>query len=221
MTLNEKIYERAIVLLSGGMDSTTLLYNVMKYHLNIITLSFNYGQRHQREIKSAVKIAERVRIKHEIITIQIPKFVGSPLADYNTDIPTQVEKKQSITVVPFRNSLFLLQACAMAKFYKANRIYIAAVANDQLSYPDCRPKFFQAFQEMINAQEETDIEIFYPFVTKSKIDIVKLGQELGVPWEDTWSCYQGLELPCETCDACKERIYAFESLNLKDPLKTS
>ena len=216
--MNEINNETAIVLLSGGMDSTTLLFYVMKNNSNVIALSFNYGQRHLKEINSAVKIAKKLGIKHEVMVVNIPNFTGSPLVDITTEIPSQTEKKQSTTVVPFRNSLFLLQACSLAKFYGANRIYIAAVKEDQLSYPDCRPRFFQSFQEMIDAQEETEIKIIYPFVTKSKTDIIKLGQELGVPWKETWTCYQGLKFPCEKCDACRERMDAFKNLRLIDPL---
>jgi 7-cyano-7-deazaguanine synthase len=114
--------------------------------------------------------------------------------------------------------LFLLHSCSIAKFYNASTIYIAAVADDQHAYPDCRPKFFEAFQSMIDSQEEDKVKILYPFVNKNKTDIVKLGEKLKVPWKDTWTCYKGLENPCKSCDACIERSFAFSSLNMQDPL---
>lgn len=208
-----------VVLLSGGMDSTTLLYYVLKKSYDfIITVSFNYGQRHKKELESAKKISRDLGVKHEIINIEIPKFKGSPLVDHQTYVPDQKENRQPVTVVPFRNSLFLLHACAIAKFYQASEVYIAAIDEDQHSYPDCRPEFFKTFQKMIDSQEENNIRIVYPFVTKNKTDIVKLGESLNVPWKDTWTCYKGLDEPCNLCDACKERNFAFSELNIHDPI---
>jgi 7-cyano-7-deazaguanine synthase len=208
----------AVVLLSGGMDSTTLLYYVKRQYTGVVAVSFNYNQRHYKELQSARNICKFLLVPHKIIKLDFPRFVGSPLVDPHTAVPEQKKNQQKITVVPFRNSVFLIYACLYAKTVNAKNIYIGAVAEDQRSYPDCRPEFFQSFQEMIYKQEEVELKIHYPFITKTKKDLILLGKELQVPWEKTWSCYKGEKKPCMVCDACMERKDAFQEAGINDPL---
>ena len=210
--------DKAVVLLSGGMDSSTLLYYAKTQHDEIHALSFDYGQRHKKELNAAKAIAKLLNVPIKILQLPVEIFKrGGPLVDTTIDVPKQEEDKQALTVVPFRNSFFLLFAAAYARQIDAKYVYIGACGDDQRSYPDCRPHFFEAFQQMINAQDE-DIIIKYPFVYKSKKEIVQLGTELGVPWELTWTCYRGEEEACGECDACVERLLAFKEANLNDPL---
>lgn len=215
--LQEKKKTKAVVLLSGGMDSTTLLYYCLKIHKDVHAVIIDYNQRHKKEIDHAKQIAKKRNVPITQVSIQFPKYEGSPLVDQDTQVPDQSDNKQSATVVPLRNSFFLLHACAVATSIKATDVYLGAVQDDQLSYPDCRPDYFKAFQQMLHAQENSVI-INYPFVHFKKNKIIALGQELNVPWEMTWTCYNGREKACGSCDACKERLIAFKENKLKDPI---
>ena len=208
---------KAVVLLSGGMDSSTLLYYAKAIHKEVYAVIINYNQRHKKEIDSAIAIANTIHVPYTLLNIQFPKYEGSALTDSLTPVPKQSENRQTITVVPLRNTFFLLHACAVATSIKAEDVYLGAVGDDQLSYPDCRPEFFQAFQNMLQAQN-SNIIINYPFVSIFKDKVVSLGEELGVPWNLTWTCYVGKEKACGFCDACMERLQAFEKNNLQDPI---
>lgn len=216
--LNKKKNTKAVVLLSGGMDSSTLLYYCLKVHKKVHAVIVNYNQRHKKEIEQAKSIAQKVNVPFTQVTIQLPSFEGSPLVDQNSSVPKQSDNKQATTVVPLRNTFFLLNACAVATSIDAQDVYLGAVEDDQLSYPDCRPAFFEAFQSMLSSQE-SNLHINYPFVDFKKNKIVALGQYLGVPWHLTWTCYQGKEKACGQCDACKERLNAFKNNNLVDPIE--
>lgn len=215
--LNESLPTKAVVLLSGGMDSSTILYYAKKVHPDVTAVIIDYQQRHIREIEAAKRIASEANIPYVISKLFIPRFKGSPLVDPKEEIPDQIMDSQATTVVPFRNTFFLLHACAVAVQKEANGVYIGAVKEDQLNFPDCRPAFFEAFQSMVD-QQELDLNIRYPFVHLSKAKIVQLGEKLGVPWKLTWTCYRGGEHPCGRCDACKERLEAFKVNKLVDPL---
>lgn len=216
--LNQKKDTKAVVLLSGGMDSTTLLYYCLKIHRGVQAVIISYNQRHKKEIEHAKLIAKKANVSFSIINVQLPRFEGSALVDSNTAVPEQKENKQAVTVVPLRNTFFLLHACAIATSIKAQDVYLGAVEDDQLSYPDCRPAFFDAFQEMLDSQN-SDLKINYPFVQFKKDKIVALGEELKVPWDLTWTCYQGQEKACGQCDACRERLHAFQANKLSDPIE--
>jgi 7-cyano-7-deazaguanine synthase len=219
VSFNEpKIQSNAIVLFSGGMDSTTLLYYAKQIHNQIYAVTFDYNQRHRKEIDHAKQICEKIALPFEIIKLTIPVIKGSPLIDTKTDVPSQSDQKQEITVIPLRNSLFLLHASIHALKISVTDIYIAAVAEDQTAYLDCRAAFFNAFQKLLNVQD-IDINIRYPFVNKTKAELVKIGEVLEVPWNLTWTCYKGKDLACGVCDACKERLEAFKQNGLKDPIK--
>lgn len=217
LLFQEKKKTKAVVLLSGGMDSTTLLYYCLKIHKDVHVVIIDYNQRHKKEIKHAKRIASEKNVPLTQISIQFPKYKGSPLVDQKAHVPDQSDNEQGVTVVPLRNTFFLLHGCAVATSINATDVYLGAVKDDQLSYPDCRPDYFKAFQQMLQAQESKVI-INYPFVHYKKSKIIALGQELNVPWELTWTCYNGREKACGTCDACKERLVAFKENKLKDPI---
>ncbi len=216
--LNNKKDTNAVVLLSGGMDSTTLLYYCLKIHKEVHAVIIDYNQRHKKEIDHAKRIASQANVSFTVLNIQLPSFAGSPLVDSKASIPSQSDNKQAVTVVPLRNTFFLLNACAIATSLQAQDVYLGAVEDDQLSYPDCRPEFFDAFQHMLQVQN-SNININFPFVKLNKTKIVSLGQQLTVPWNMTWTCYNGKEKACGYCDACKERLSAFQSNNIIDPIE--
>ena len=215
--LNQKKPSKAVVLLSGGMDSSTLLYYAQKIHKEVHAIIINYNQRHKKEIIHAKQIANKINVPFTEVTIQFPNYAGSPLIDKKTPIPKQAENKQQITIVPLRNSFFILHACALATSINAEDVYIGAVKDDQLSYPDCRPEFFKAFQNILVIQNN-NISINFPFVHLDKSNVITLGERLSVPWNLTWTCYVGKEKACGMCDACKERLMAFELNGLIDPI---
>ncbi|MHA2365382.1 MAG: 7-cyano-7-deazaguanine synthase QueC [Candidatus Hodarchaeales archaeon] len=210
----------AVVLFSGGMDSTTLLLYAKGNHQHVHALIIDYEQRHRKEIENAVKITNLIGIDYSVIKVNVPKFAGSPLVDKKTPVPNQHEKKQDITIVPLRNTLFLTQACALAASFESSKayVYIGAVSDDQITYPDCRTNFFKKFQLMLDEQD-VKITVKYPFISLEKTKIIELGEKLGVPWYLTWTCYKGREKACGKCNACKERLNAFSEIGLKDPLE--
>lgn len=204
----------ALVLLSGGMDSTTLLYYVMDYlgYSRVDAVGFDYGQRHKKELEHAKGIADELDVSFSVIKVDLRQFGGSPLTE-EKEIPAAIEDKQYQTIVPARNSIFLALATAYAEVRGLQDIFFASNLDDFKSYPDCRPEFVRLISQALAAGNNIR-GIYAPFVNISKIEMVKLGKELGVPYESTWSCYKGLDEPCGVCDACKERIEALEANGL-------
>ncbi len=219
----------AVVLLSGGMDSATALAIARKDGLDALALTFDYGQRHAREIEAAKKLANHFRVKdHRIVRLDLRAIGGSALTDPNISVPMQrriEEIGQGIpqTYVPARNTIFMSYALALAEAANAAAIYIAANQVDNSGYPDCRPEFFEAFQEVARlgtkrGVEGDVVEIRTPLIAMTKADIVRRGEELDVPWELTWSCYLGREKACGVCDACQLRLKGFREAGVKDPI---
>lgn len=212
---------KAVVLLSGGIDSTTTLYLALKKGYKCHCLIFNYGQRHKKEIKSAKKIASIKHCPFTILNIRLP-WKGSSLLDKKIEIEKheiqEIGKKIPNTYVPARNTIFLSYAVSLAETIGARMIFIGANAVDFSGYPDCRPEYYQKFQDLVDVGTKSGIEgkkikIVYPLIAKSKKDIIKLGKKLNVPFELTWSCYMGLNKPCGKCDACLLREKAFKEAN--------
>lgn len=218
---------KAICLLSGGMDSAVCLYVARSEGYKPIALSIHYGQRHDREVSAAKAIARVLRVKHYCTSFFLP-WKGSSLLDENQRIPrhhdvAQISKKIPNTYVPARNSVFLSLAMSCAETENAKAIFIGVNAVDYSGYPDCRPDYLKAFAEAIRLGTKTrvqgeTIEIKAPLVHLSKKEIVLLGKKLGVPFERTWSCYQGGEKPCGTCDSCLLRAKGFHDAGWADPL---
>lgn len=220
---------KAVILLSGGLDSSTVLYQAQADGCESYAISFDYQQRHRRELESAQAIAQAAGIiKHQIVSFDLTLWGGSALTDQKIDYPRdrtldQMSETIPITYVPARNTIFLSFALAWAETLQAQRIYIGVNALDYSGYPDCRPDYIQAMQEVFRlgtkqGREGEQISIFAPLINLKKTEIIELGNKLGVPWEKTWSCYAGTEIACGLCDSCRLRLAAFEELGLKDPL---
>jgi len=220
---------KAVILLSGGLDYSTVLYQAQADGCESYAISFDYQQRHRRELESAHAIAHAAGItKHQIVSFDLTLWGGSALTDQKIDYPRdrtldQMSETIPITYVPARNTIFLSFALAWAETLQAQRIYIGVNALDYSGYPDCRPDYIQAMQEVFRlgtkqGREGEQISIFAPLINLKKTEIIELGNKLGVPWEKTWSCYAGTEIACGLCDSCRLRLAAFEELGLKDPL---
>ncbi|OCQ92142.1 7-cyano-7-deazaguanine synthase QueC [Oscillatoriales cyanobacterium USR001] len=220
---------KAVILLSGGLDSSTVLYQAQADGWESYAISFDYQQRHRRELESAKAIAHSAGInQHQIVSFDLTLWGGSALTDRKIDYPRdrtldRMSETIPITYVPARNTIFLSFALAWAETLNAQRIYIGVNALDYSGYPDCRPDYIQAMQEVFRLGTKQGIEgnpisIVAPLINLKKTEIIKLGNKLGVPWEKTWSCYAGGEIACGLCDSCRLRLAAFEELGLKDPL---
>lgn len=219
--------KRAIVLLSGGVDSTVTLYYAKKSKIKVHCLIFDYNQRHRREIQSACKIAKLSKSSFDIIKLPLPAK-GNSLIDRRLSLPERSFskiKESTIpdTYVPARNIIFLSFALSYAETIKADSIFIGANAIDYSGYPDCRPEFLRAFVKMskVGTKRGTEgkpIRIIAPLINKTKAEIIKLGKKMQVPFEYTWSCYRGRKYPCGVCDSCKLRARGFKEAGYKDPV---
>ena len=216
---------KAVVIASGGVDSSTLLYKTVNDNYETYALTFIYGQKHKREIESAKKICEGIKVHHKIIDLSVLKDVlsGSALTDSGVEIPEVPETAEyyetlRATIVPNRNSIFLSIAIGYAVSIKANYIFFGAHHSDRGVYPDCRQEFVEAFEYAERlANDSTHLVISAPFVRMNKSEIVKLGAELGVPYKETWSCYKGGRIHCGVCSSCRERKRAFQEAGVVDP----
>lgn len=223
---------KALVLSSGGIDSTTALgLAVKKYGKeNVIALSISYGQKHNKEIKASVDVADYYGVEHLFLDLaKIFQYSNSSLLQQSTEeIPEesyaeQIKKtggdKPVSTYVPFRNGLFLSSAASIALSKECEVIYYGAHADDAagFAYPDCSEVFNSAMNEAVWEGSGHQLKIEAPFVKMTKADVVKLGLELGVPYQLTWSCYEGGEIPCGKCATCIDRKAAFEANGIKDP----
>jgi len=202
---------KAVILLSGGLDSTTTLYYAKKQGYDCFALIFDYGQRHRRELRSAAAVARRARIPYQILKINLP-WKGSSLLDRKLKIPVRRELRGiPSTYVPARNTIFLSFALSYAEAIGAKAIFIGANAIDFSGYPDCRPSFYKAFQKVIKeGTKAKKIKILTPLIDLSKAQIIRLGMKLGAPLDLTWSCYQGGSKPCGVCDSCRLRQKGFD-----------
>ena len=220
---------RAVVLLSGGLDSSTALAMTLKDGREVHALTVDYGQRHRKEIEAARKIAKHFGVKsHKVLKIDLTTFGGSALTDRKIRVPEQrtleeIGRGIPITYVPARNTILLGYALAYAETIDADEIVIAANFLDSSGYPDCRPEYYRAFQEVARLGTKRGVEgrpirISTPVITMTKADIVRKGEELGVPWKLTWSCYLGGERACGACDSCQLRLKGFQEAGVKDPL---
>ncbi|MDP2939547.1 MAG: 7-cyano-7-deazaguanine synthase QueC [Candidatus Omnitrophota bacterium] len=214
--------KRAIVLLSGGLDSSTTLYLAKKRGYKCLCLIFDYGQRHKKEISFAKRIANLSNSQFKIIKFNLP-WKGSALLDRNISIPKITKSGIPNTYVPARNTIFLSFALSFAEAAKAQAIFMGANAVDFSGYPDCRPIYYKVFNKLSKlatkvGQESKSIIIQTPLINKSKKEIILLAVKLRVPLELTWSCYKGDSRPCGTCDSCKLRAKGFLKAKIKDPL---
>ncbi len=212
---------KVLVLLSGGIDSTTALYDAVKKYETVTAVSFNYGSKHnKRELKFAAFHCKTLNVRHEVIELSfMNNLFKSDLLKSGGDIPDGHYQEQSMkqTVVPFRNGIMLSIAAGFAESIEADGIVIAAHAGDHTIYPDCREEFMTAIAQAINLGTYANIKILRPFIDIDKTAIVKLGQTLKVPYQYTYSCYKGYESHCGNCGTCVERKEAFQLSGIADP----
>jgi len=213
--------KRGIILLSGGIDSAVTLYFAKNKGYYFEALIFDYNQRHKKEIDCAKKIARLNKIDYRIIKCDL-SWVKSSLTEKRLKVPSQRNLKGKdipLTYVSGRNIIFLSYAASLAESIKAKAIFIGAHIKDYSGYPDCRPNFLNSFQRALNlGLKNKGLRIVAPLLNKKKGDIIRIGRRLGVPFEHTWSCYQGGKAPCLECDSCRFRTAAFLKLGLRDPL---
>jgi len=215
---------KAVVLLSGGLDSATTAAIAIEEGYELIALSFRYGQRHHRELEAAKKIVQSLEIKEHFITdINLSQWGGSSLTDKSMTIPQTGIEADTIpsTYVPGRNTVFIAIALSLAEAKKARAIYLGINAVDYSGYPDCRPEYLNAYQQLAQLSSKVGVEtkapqLIAPLVHDSKVDIVRRALKLNVPIEDTWSCYQGDNTPCGLCDSCRIRDRALLELGRVD-----
>ena len=219
--------ERAVVIVSGGMDSVTLahLLDTEGYELHLLTI--DYGQRHTKEIGYAKRCADRLGASFDVADIsEVGRLLsGSALTDAGVEVPHghYAAENMAITVVPNRNAIMLAIAYGVAVARGATLVACAVHAGDHYVYPDCRPQFIEAFDAMerlaVEGFGDPSLRLHAPFINKTKAQIVEIGATLSVPYEDTWSCYEGGDLHCGLCGTCNERREAFQLAGVPDPTK--
>jgi 7-cyano-7-deazaguanine synthase len=224
-----KTIKKAVVLCSGGLDSSTILALALKENYECHTLAFDYGQRHKSEIIAAKNISESLgAADHKMIKLDLRAIGGSALTDDLIDVPQEMGEGIPVTYVPARNTVFLSIALGYAEVIQAESIFIGVNAVDYSGYPDCRPEYIEAFSKMAalatkGGVEGRPVEIKTPLINLSKSEIVMLGTELGVDYSKTVSCYQANEhgKACGCCDSCRLRKEGFISAGLSDPTNYS
>lgn len=212
-----KMEKRAIILFSSGLDSTTVLYYAMSKGYKCSCLIFDYGQKHKKEIFSAVKIADSAKAEYSVIKISLP-WSNDALTSKNKEVPVHKHLTKTVpsTYVPGRNTLFLSYALSFAQSINVRAIFIGVNSVDFSNYPDCTPKFIEAYNNVLKILK-TKIVIHAPLLNLNKAQIIKLGTKLNVPYKDTWTCYNGCEKPCMECDSCKLRAKGFKEAGINDP----
>ena len=215
----------AVVLLSGGLDSATVLAIASEQEYDCYALSFDYGQRHHAELSAARRIADDIGVvEHKIVQVDLGALGGSALTDPSIEVPESGGSGIPVTYVPARNTIFLALALGWAEVLSASEIFIGVNAVDYSGYPDCRPEYIEAYERMANlatkaAVEGRKLHIETPLISLSKAEIIREGIRLGVDYAMTVSCYDPDENghACGACDACRLRAAGFASANLPDP----
>ena len=219
--------KRAVILLSGGLDSATLVAMVRAQGYSCYTMSFDYGQRHRAELNAAARVARDLGvIEHKVVGLNLGGMGGSALTDNTIDLPEAPSEGIPVTYVPARNTVFLSLALGWAEVLNARDIFIGVNALDYSGYPDCRPEFVESFERMANLATKAGVEgqgfrIQAPLQNMSKADIVKAGVGLGVDYALTVSCYQADDdgRACGKCDSCRLRAEGFQAAGITDPTR--
>lgn len=219
--------KKGVCILSGGLDSCVVAH-IMKKELNLdlLCITFFYGQKHNQEILFAKNIAEELGAKWYQYTISLPKIVkenSSLTGSLHIPEGSYCEESMRSTVVPNRNTIMLSIAWSVLCAYDAEYLGCGVHAGDHFIYPDCRPEYIDSLRKTFKLGTfghcSLDADIFTPFLFSNKSEIIKKGIELGIDFEKTWTCYKGLEMPCGKCGSCDERLKAFEALKLTDPMR--
>jgi 7-cyano-7-deazaguanine synthase len=219
--------DKAVVLVSGGLDSTTVLALALQQGYRCYTLSFDYGQRHRSELEAAKRVSELMKVEeHKIVRLDLGTIGGSALTDTTIDVPEQETAGIPVTYVPARNTVFLSIALGWAEVLEADTIFLGVNAVDYSGYPDCRPEYISSFETMANLATRAGVEgkklsIQAPLIDMTKGEIVSAGASLGVDYSQTVSCYQAsIEgLACGKCDSCRLRIEGFNQAGISDPTR--
>jgi len=213
--------ERAVVMISGGMDSATLLYKVVNGGYDTSTISFDYGQKHKKELKCAQQICNELGVKNTIVSLEVLNALApSALTRKEWDVPEghYTDENMKQTVVPNRNMVMLALATSYAISKKARFLFYGVHSGDHAIYPDCRPDFYASMRDAIMRADWCEVLLKAPFIMMDKGDIAIEGKKLGVNYELTWTCYQGREKACGKCGSCVERLEAFEKADMEDPI---
>ncbi|SMO72367.1 7-cyano-7-deazaguanine synthase QueC [Melghirimyces algeriensis] len=219
--------QRAVIVLSGGLDSTTCMGIAQEAGYELYPLTFHYGQRHSREVEQARRVADYYKVsEHRIVDVAfLQQIGGSALTDQTKDVPTTPEAEGSIpvTYVPARNLIFLSLAVAYAEVIEAEAVYIGVSAVDYSGYPDCRPEFIRSMEETMNRATKAGVSgkplrLEAPLIYLSKAETIREGLRLKVPYHLTTSCYQGGKTACGICDSCRLRLKGFAEAGAKDPI---
>ncbi|MDG1751273.1 MAG: 7-cyano-7-deazaguanine synthase QueC [Thalassotalea sp.] len=220
--ISSKTNKKVVVIYSGGMDSFTVLNRALKDDKEVFALTFDYGQRHVKEIEFASAVCKSLNVKHKVIDISAINqlLAGSSLTD-NIEIPEGHYEAESMksTVVPNRNMILLSLAVGYAVSVGAGQVYYGAHSGDHAIYPDCRPEFVKKMNDVCQIANYEAVEIFSPYLEVSKTDILTDGIKMGLDYSKTWTCYNGREKACGKCGACQERMEAFNDNNVEDPLE--
>jgi 7-cyano-7-deazaguanine synthase len=219
--------QKAVILVSGGLDSSTVLAIALEQSFECYTLSFDYGQRHRSELEAAKRISQIMDVtEHKIVQLDLGSIGGSALTDIDIDVPVTETSGIPVTYVPARNTVFLSIALGWAEVLGANKIFLGVNAVDYSGYPDCRPEYISSFESMANLATKAGVEgnklsIEAPLIDMSKSDIIKTGGSLGVDYSLTVSCYQASfeGLACGRCESCRLRAEGFKQAELLDPTR--
>ncbi|MFC0235561.1 7-cyano-7-deazaguanine synthase QueC [Fictibacillus phosphorivorans] len=217
--------KKAVIVLSGGLDSTTCMGIAKAEGYDLYPITFHYGQRHNREVEQAIKVGKFYDVAdHRIVDLTFLKDIGgSALTDEKVDVPTEAEEGIPVTYVPARNMIFLSLASAYAEVIGATAVYTGVSAVDFSGYPDCRPEFIQSMEETINLATKAgvtgkNISVETPLISLSKKETIEKGLSLEVPYDLTTSCYNGKEAACGQCDSCVLRLKGFKEAGAVDPI---
>jgi 7-cyano-7-deazaguanine synthase len=219
--------KKAVILVSGGLDSSTVLAIAKQQGFDCYTLSFDYGQRHRSELFAAAKVSDAMQVKeHKVVSLDLATIGGSALTDTNIEVPEYETTGIPVTYVPARNTVFLSIALGWAEVLGANDIFVGVNAVDYSGYPDCRPDYINAFEQMANLATKAGVEgnkltVHAPLIDMTKGQIIQAGIKNGVDYSATVSCYQADEegAACGVCDSCRLRKQGFIDAGVKDPTR--
>lgn len=212
---------KTVVIVSGGLDSATLMYMLRNNGHELLALSFDYGQRHAKEVDAARDICKEIEVEHHIVDLKsvTPLIATSSQTNLDIEVPEghYAEDSMKATVVPNRNMMMLSIAIAAAVAREFTQVAFGAHGGDHAIYPDCRPEFVRAMNHAAEVADWKPVNVLAPFAQNDKASIVRIGVKLGVPFARTWSCYNGRELHCGVCGTCVERREAFQLAGVEDP----